>query len=125
MLRLLPALVLTAAALLAAPAAADDHWDSGIRGVVYLGPTCPVERQGESCYTTYSTAIRIRALPERTLVKTIHSGRRGRFRTDLPPGRYHLKPQADGGAMYCRARDVTVEPGRFKTVDLDCDTGIR
>jgi hypothetical protein len=128
MVRALPALVLTAGALLAGSAlASDDEPSSGIRGRVTVSPTCPVQRPGEKCYAGYETTIRITILPERIYAKTIHTGDEGFFRTKLPPGRYRLKPRGGkNGFPYCPSRDVTVRSGQFTRVGrIDCDTGIR
>ena len=113
-------------ALLAGVAVADDGPDSGVRGRVTVSPTCPVQRPGEQCYAGYETKIRITVLPERIHAKTIQTGEHGYFRTELPPGRYRLRPR-DGknGFPACPSRDVTVKSGRFTRVGIDCDTGIR
>lgn len=102
------------------------RWDSGVRGRVTESPTCPVERQGDTCYAGYQTTIRIRSLPERALVKTIRSDEHGYFRTGLAPGRYRLVPASGkNGFPHCSPRDVTVKAGSFTRAPLGCDTGIR
>jgi hypothetical protein len=109
------------------PASAQARVDSGIRGKVVYGPTCPVERPGEKCFAGYETTIRITILPERIYAKTIHTGDEGYFRTKLPPGRYRLKPRGGkNGFPSCPYRDVTVRSGEFTRAGrIDCDTGIR
>jgi hypothetical protein len=126
MIRALPALVLTVTALLAGSALADDGPDSGVKGQVRIAPTCGAQRQGEECSRGYETTVRIVRLPEREFVKRIHTGEHGRFRTELQPGRYRLRPRGGkNGFPYCGPQDVTVKPGRFTKVRLVCDTGIR
>ena len=126
MMRVLPALLVTAVALLTGSAIADDGPDSGVRGQVRIAPTCPVQHQGEKCWRGYETTVRIARLPERSFVKRVHTGERGGFRTELAPGRYRLRPRSGkDGYPFCSSRDVTVTSGHFTKVLLYCDTGIR
>ena len=126
MMRALPALVVMATASIAGSAVADDGPDSGVRGQVRIAPTCPVQRQGEKCWRGYETTIRIARLPGRSFVKRIETGEHGRFRTELAPGRYRLRPRGGkNGFPSCSPHDVTVKSGRFTSVLLYCDTGIR
>ena len=104
------------------PDAADSH--SGIRGRVLLGPTCPVERPGQRCVRPYRATIAIWSTAGRRLAR-VRADTNGRFTVMLRPGRYLLVPQ--NGRPYPRAsqQGVTVRPGRYTTVLLRYDTGIR
>ena len=126
--RLTAALVGTAAACCASPAlgAPEQESDSGVRGHVKVGPTCPAEQPGPGCQPRgYKTVIRVRTLPDHEFVKDVHTGPHGGFRTSLPPGHYRLQPRSGDPFPSCGPRKVTVNAGAFKHVELVCDSGIR
>ena len=117
-----------AASSLGSSALAADRWDSGVKGRITAGPTCPAERYppDPNCAPRpVETTIKIKSLPERELVKKVHSGENGYFRARLAPGRYRLVPQPTYELMRCFSKDVTVAKGSFARVQLGCDTGIR
>ncbi len=103
-------------------------YDSGIRGKVMLGPTCPVQRipPDPACADKpYRTLVAIfRASdPVHAFVLT-ESGADGTFSAALPPGEYTI----GAGESYlprCGQAQVTVEPGKYASADISCDTGIR
>lgn len=98
--------------------------NSGIQGTVMLGPTCPVERQGQSCPDKpLSTSIIITNQRGRT-VKTVQSGKDGQFRVALRPGVYTLKVVRQG-PMPGSTQTVTVRQDAFTQVQLRVDSGIR
>src|ERR1700694_6310826 len=70
--------------------------DSGISGRVVLGPTCPVQRIGQTCERAYQTTVAIYAARGGRLVHTFRSGADGRFRVRLAPGRYSLRGAGAG-----------------------------
>ena len=119
--------VLAALASLAAtaPAAVSARPDSGIRGNVVYGPTCPVERPGERCERPYDATLRIRVRKTNKIVKTVRSGEDGRFKVRLRPGRYVVEPVS--GNPYPRAESVpaTVHAHKFTRVTISFDSGIR
>jgi hypothetical protein len=101
--------------------------NSGIQGTVTLGPTCPVERPGMTCYKPYAGTIDIFNESDR-LVKTVHSSADGKLRVSLKPGTYTLKPQPrDPARPYPIGKpvSVTVKPGSYTSVNIEYDTGIR
>jgi hypothetical protein len=116
-----------AAALLAIGTAsgASRTRDSGIRGTVLYGPTCPVQRPGRICERPYAASITIRRAHTRALVMRVHSGADGRFTARLAPGRYLLVPR--NGHPYPRARSQTVSVHRdsFTLATIHFDSGIR
>jgi hypothetical protein len=99
--------------------------DSGIRGLVLYGPTCPVQRPGRSCERPYQASIAIRHEHTGTLVMHVRSGARGRFTVFLAPGSYLLVPR--NGRPYPRAHSQTVSVRRnaFAAVTIRFDSGIR
>jgi hypothetical protein len=101
--------------------------DSGVRGLVLLGPNCPVMQEGVPCPdTAYDGSVRILRAGTDELVATVRSGKDGRFVVRLEPGRYVLEPiAAEGGLPFGKPLDVTVRAHAFTSVRIRFDTGIR
>jgi hypothetical protein len=101
--------------------------DSGIEGLVLIGPTCPVEQVGQECDDKpYAGAIKIVDASSGEVVTTMRSGDDGRFRVALPPGSYRLEPvPASGGLPYGKPIDVLVRPHTYEEVTVSFDSGIR
>lgn len=99
--------------------------DSGIRGRVLLGPTCPVQRPGHSCTRPYQAWLTIRREPSATVTMRLRSAPDGRFTAQLAAGRYLLQPR--NGRPFPRAgsQTVTVSRHRFTEVTVQFDSGIR
>ncbi len=102
----------------------DGPADSGIRGQVLAGPTCPVERADEPC-------------PDRP-VKDAHveikkpgyhgnftTNGQGRFVAHTPPGTYTITVAADGMMGGCEEETAHVVVHEWENVTVSCDTGIR
>jgi hypothetical protein len=105
----------------------DDPSESGIRGRVLLGPTCPVVMEGSPCPDEPVADVEVRALRDGETVAQTTSGSEGRFELALPPGRYTLEAVvgSDGPGMFAKPVDVTVTSGAFVEVVVPVDTGIR
>ena len=102
--------------------------DSGIEGLVLIGPTCPVEQVGQDCDDKpYAGAIRILDASSGEVVATARSGDDGRFRVALQPGSYRLEPVAapSGGLPFGKPIDVVVRPHTYEEVTVSFDSGIR
>lgn len=101
------------------------HPDSGIRGRALLGPTCPVQRIGQTCLRPYQATITIRNEGTGRLVVRARSSANGRFRIALAPGTYLLVPQT--GRPYPRSSPQTtiVHSHRYTSVAISYDSGIR
>ena len=120
------------AALADAPmsSAAPPPIDSGIRGVVSISPTCPVETvpPDPNCRPRpFATTIEIRDAAGRRLVRTVRSTVTGRFFVRLPPALYRivLRPRT-GIALPVRFPSaVRVLPHRFSFARIEYDSGIR
>jgi hypothetical protein len=99
--------------------------DSGIRGQVLYGPTCPVQRPNQTCERPYQASITIKREPRGAVVARIRSGTDGRFTARLTAGSYLLTPR--NGQPYPRAQSqtVAVHRHRFTTVTIRFDSGIR
>jgi hypothetical protein len=100
---------------------------TGVRGVVLAGPTCPVERAGQSpCVRPVSGAIIVALDPVGHEVGRAVSDAAGAYFLGLPPGSYQLVPQAVQGLLSKPApTPVTVSDGPPTQLDLQYDTGIR
>jgi hypothetical protein len=103
---------------------------SGIRGLVLLGPTCPVEASpGENepvpCLTPYAATLVVLD-HENVKVATVTSGPDGKFTVDLAPGDYVVTPET-GTDSYPIANpvSVTVVSGQYAEIQVNYDTGIR
>ncbi len=121
------AVVLLAACGGAAVAPLDRDIDSGIEGRVTLGPVCPVVREGVPCPDRpYEAELRILDGAGRE-VAIVRSDAAGSYCLALAPGAYRVVPLSPPGLPLPRAGavDVTVVAGRFVTLDISYDSGIR
>lgn len=100
--------------------------DSGIEGIVYIGPSCPVVQEGSPCPDrTFAATVEI--VRDGEVVGSFSTGEDGAFRVPLEPGTYVLQGVSpdEGGLPFAKPVDVTVEPGSFTHVDVLFDSGIR
>ncbi len=101
--------------------------DTGIRGTVILGPTCPVEEAGQSpCLTPLAAELVVRSKDGSTEVARVASGADGRFELALPPGDYVIWPEpGENGFPVAQPLDVSVVAGNFSELEINYDSGIR
>jgi hypothetical protein len=101
--------------------------DSGIRGTVLLGPTCPVETVESPCPDRPLGDVEIRVLRGGDVVATVRSDGEGRFAVALDPGRYEVQAVVEEGGpgMSAKPVDVLVKNGVFNEVNVPVDSGIR
>jgi hypothetical protein len=101
--------------------------DSGIRGTVLLGPTCPVETLESPCPDRPLADVEIRVLRGSDVVATVRSDGEGRFAVALDPGRYEVQAVVEEGGpgMSAKPVDVVVTSGVFNDVNVPVDSGIR
>ncbi|MEA2141542.1 MAG: hypothetical protein QOC91_1641 [Solirubrobacteraceae bacterium] len=99
--------------------------DSGLHARVLYGPTCPVQRVGQSCIRPYQASITILREPTDKVVATVRSGLDGRVSLRLAPGRYLLVPHSGRPFPRSRRQIVTVYAHRFTTATINYDSGIR
>ena len=99
--------------------------DSGIRGNVVYGPTCPVVRPGRSCERPYAASITVRRAHTRALVMRVRSGADGRFTAFLAPGRYLLVPRNGHPFPRAASQTVSVHRASFTLATIHYDSGIR
>ncbi|HZJ42021.1 MAG TPA: Gmad2 immunoglobulin-like domain-containing protein [Patescibacteria group bacterium] len=104
-------------------------YDSGVEGVVTLGPTCPVMRVGDTTCNDnpYATTIQIflSGSAKSSPFTTVNSDKNGAYKVMLPPGEYAFQPVGGSTLPYCETKNITVNAEKITKVDLTCDTGIR
>lgn len=115
-------LILAACANRAAPSA-----DSGVRGIVLLGPTCPVVTEESPCPDTPLADTEIQVLRGGDEVASVRSADDGRFAVALKPGHYVLQAmvEAGGPGMFAKPLEVDVSANAWVDVTVSVDTGIR
>lgn len=103
---------------------------SGIRGLVLLGPTCPVAaspgaNEPVPCLTPYAATLVVLD-SENAVVARVTSGSDGKFSVDVPPGDYVVAPET-GSDSYpiAQPQSVTVAAGQYVEIQVNYDTGIR
>jgi hypothetical protein len=94
--------------------------------MVVAGPQCPVEQIGSPCPDQpFAGTVRATTL-DGSIVAEVETDREGRFRIPLDPGTYVLDVVlVGGGPPTATPYPVRVDQGRFTTVTLNVDTGIR
>jgi len=108
-----------------------DKWpgagDTGVVGLVAAGPTCPVERAGRPCPPNPLPRVRVLAVgADRRAVAEAVTDADGRFGFELPTGTFMIRVIQSGVLPRCPELSVDVgSDPRPRTVEIDCDTGIR
>jgi hypothetical protein len=121
------ALVALVALLAACGAGTPAAPDSGVSGIVLIGPMCPVVQEGVPCPDRpFRATITVRAAGGE-VVATARSAGNGRFRVGLAPGRYVLEAAPrDGVALpFAAPVAVRVRPHAYVRVTIAFDSGIR
>lgn len=103
---------------------------SGVTGLVHLGPQCPVETAGDPCEdepaamvtVTVSEQIPGDAYAAGKVIAEATTDADGVYRIAVAPGDYVVT--ADAG-MSCELMDARVTKAAYSEVDIPCDTGIR
>lgn len=121
----LAALALAAVLLVAVGCGEKAVTDSGVQGEVRIGPVNPVEQPGVQNDAPYAATLRIRRASDGKVVAETTSAADGSFRVALAPGDYVLEPVNGDPLPTAQPQDLTVAPGRFTTVRVDYDSGIR
>jgi len=98
---------------------------TGIRGVVMLGPQCPVENVNSPCPDRPFQG-QVAATASDGSTTTVATDADGRFTIDLTAGTYTVAAVTSGGGPPTAVpRTVTVRDGAYAQVTLEVDTGIR
>jgi hypothetical protein len=111
----------------ASPSATSTKGDeTGIEGIVLLGPTCPVQRVDSPCPDRpYIATIDVIDATSEARVTTVTSGADGRFSVQLSPGTYRLVPRDTGSLPRGVEQTVAVASGKVVAVQVTYDSGIR
>jgi hypothetical protein len=110
-----------------APGSSGAAIEIGIRGQALAGPTCPVERPGDSACAPRPVAgavIHVLAADGHE-VATATTDAAGRFLMAVPAGDYRVVGDASAGTMRPPAAASVTVGSAITTVQLDYDTGIR
>ncbi len=103
--------------------------NTGIEGIVLLGPNCPVMQEGVPCPDTPYTDAVITVLDSngREVTQITAIDATGHFRAALAPGTYTLRPETppDNILPYAGEQVVAVVAGQYTYVEILYDTGIR
>lgn len=98
---------------------------SGIYGVVTLGPTCPVERPGQTCTAPFAGIIEfVRQTGDSAEITRVTTQADGSFRVNLAPGDY-VAERTDTKMFNLAKTKIHVTENQFSQVNVDFDTGIR
>ena len=104
--------------------------DSGVTGLVHLGPQCPVESSKDRCDEQAAAGVTVivsdqipgEAYVAGTEVARTTTAADGTFTVTLAPGQYIVTAEA---GMSCELMDARVAQGMYTEVHVPCDTGIR
>jgi hypothetical protein len=104
--------------------------DSGIKGTVLLGPTCPVERippDPQCADKLYKTDLVLTASGQTQVIKEFKSDSNGKFTLNIQPGKYVISPATSTNLLPRCANSgiITVREGAYTEITISCDTGIR
>jgi hypothetical protein len=101
---------------------------SGIKGLVLIGPTCPVVGPNDSdCADKRYQATLTILKPSGEKVTQFTTNVEGNFRIDLNPGDYILHPESPSGTFLPAGQEqpFTVIAGQFTELRVIYDSGIR
>ena len=99
--------------------------ESGVRGIVLIGPNCPVVQANSPCPDRPFEAT-IQLLDEQgDVVDEVRSGADGRFTFIVAPGTYTLHSPISSSPPSAPDQPVTVEENAFTDVVFTFDSGIR
>ena len=101
--------------------------DSGIKGKVMLGPFCSAQQEPpdpKCADRPYGAVVIVKALDGMTEISRFSSDSEGDFHVSIPPGLYVLASQPSQ-RPFLKPVTVAVESGKFTSVTITFDTGVR
>jgi hypothetical protein len=112
------------------PGTGPPQGESGISGIVLLGPTCPVMRDPpdpQCADKPFATHLVITTPDGAGVIKEFSSDADGKFKVNIPAGDYVVRSTADTNILPRCASNGTVTVGARTYIDVTiyCDTGIR
>jgi hypothetical protein len=112
-----------------APVARPGKVDTGVEGIVTIGPTCPVVRypdDGTCADKPYQTTLMLAStLPGKGGGVLVHTDAKGYFSQELTPGTYTIRAQSDGMLPRLSPITFTVTSHKRVSLNLQFDSGIR
>ena len=99
--------------------------DSGIEGTVWIGPMCPVTREGEECSDQPYQAVLTVNSPNGERIVQVQTEADGTFHIPLPPGEYVLHPESPNVMPFAPDQSFTVPGAEFIHMIVNYDSGIR
>ncbi len=97
--------------------------NTGVEGQVWIGPQCPVVREGEACPDAPYQATLTITKPNGKRVAQIESDENGYFHLPLPAGEYILHPE-NQNITYAPEQVFRVQKGSFTFLTINYDSGI-
>ena len=98
---------------------------SGITGQVTIGPMCAVVQQGQPCPDQpFQATLTVRNLSGLQIAQ-FETDAQGHFSVPLVPGEYVLHPESTNGIPLAGDRSFVVETGRYTSLTVRYDSGIR
>ncbi len=107
--------------------ASSQQSNTGVRGTVSIGPTCPVQRipPDPNCvdrpYKAELAIVNKYGYPAGKVI----SGADGKFEQSLPPGEYTITPVSAGVLPRASAQSFIVPQTGFVEIKIQFDSGIR
>ena len=99
--------------------------DSGVEGIVTIGPMCPVVQEGVPCPDQpYQAELTILTESGKKVIQ-FQTDEEGSFRIELAAGDYVLHPESPSGLPFATDIPFTVEEHNFKYLEVIYDSGIR
>ena len=99
---------------------------SGLKGKVFIGPTCAVVTEEADCEDKpFQANISILNPDDHSSVKSFQTDSQGHFQVDLAPGKYVVHPESVGEITFAPDQTVQVNPGEYTYVEVHYDTGVR
>lgn len=99
--------------------------DSGLRGQVLYGPTCPVERPGAICERPYQATLVVSRTASRGTVARVSTSADGHFTVPLRAGRYLVTVTSHTAYPQSWSQKVSVTGHQFTSLTIRIDSGIR
>ena len=101
--------------------------DTGVEGIVTIGPMCPVMREDVPCPDKpFETTLVISSdLPGKGAGIVISTDKNGYFSQELVPGTYTIRAQSEGMMPSLSPVTFEVKSGKRASLNLQFDSGIR
>jgi hypothetical protein len=99
--------------------------NSGVEGLVTIGPTCPVMRLDQPCPDRpYAATLTVLDKTGKRVAQ-IKADENGIYRLELSPGDYNMHPESPNVLPHAQEQSFTVIAGQFTKLDILYDSGIR